>query len=255
MNNADTRRLIELVESQTGYRVTVDVVSGIHEHAEMVSARPEAPAHVIRVNAERRQHADYIVALQCAMLLELWSDPSRVPAMAFATAKCDFLAAKWARTKQLASLPGGSAANTAKFYVNGLLRQLGSAPLEIHVASRCFRECPSLRTMQAESLDAHLRSLSKVFSPKVKDIAPEEVFQKNVAMNAALALNWSRLSGSRLMLLPYESTGHLELGEALLEDADGAAGDGADRYVNSVNAWAERLFLRTLFHWEYSNRK
>ena len=63
MNNADTQRMIDLVERQTGYRVTVDVISGNYEHAQMISARPEAPAHIIRVNADRRQHADYIVAL------------------------------------------------------------------------------------------------------------------------------------------------------------------------------------------------
>jgi hypothetical protein len=61
--------------------------------------------------------------------------------------------------------------------------------------------------MQAESYNAHLRSISEVFSPKIKQIAPPDAYQKNVAMNAALALNWARLSGSRLCLLPYESTG------------------------------------------------
>ena len=59
MTNADTENMIDLVERQTGYRVTVDVISGIYEHAQMISARPEAPAHIIRVNADRRRHADY----------------------------------------------------------------------------------------------------------------------------------------------------------------------------------------------------
>ena len=59
MTKADTQNMIDLVERRTGYRVTVDVISGIYEHAQMISARPEAPAHIIRVNADRRRHADY----------------------------------------------------------------------------------------------------------------------------------------------------------------------------------------------------
>jgi hypothetical protein len=151
MTNPDTQRMIDLVERQTGYRVTVDVISGIHEHAQMISARPEAPAHLIQVNADRRQHADYIVAVQCGMLLVLWSDPAKVPGMAFEKAKCDFLAGKWAKTRQLAALPPDTAAKTATFYVEGLLKQLHSAPLEIRVANLCYESCPSLRDMQAAS--------------------------------------------------------------------------------------------------------
>jgi hypothetical protein len=207
MTNPDTQRMIVLVERQTGYRVTVDVIPGIHEHAQMISARPEAPAHLIRVNADHRQHADYIVAVQCGMLLVSWSDPTKVPGMAFEKAKCDYLAGKWAKTKQLAAFPADVAAKTANFHVESLLKQLHSTPLEIRVANLCHESCPSLRDMQAESCNAHLRSISEVFSPKIKQIAPPDAYQKNVAMNAALALNWARLSGSRLCLLPYESTG------------------------------------------------
>ena len=50
MSNADTQHMIDLVERQTGYRMTVDVISGIYEHAQMISARPGAPGHLIRVN-------------------------------------------------------------------------------------------------------------------------------------------------------------------------------------------------------------
>ena len=46
MTNLDTQHMIDLVESQTGYRVTVDVISGIYEHAQMISARPKANARI-----------------------------------------------------------------------------------------------------------------------------------------------------------------------------------------------------------------
>jgi len=254
MSNADTQNMIDLVERQTGYRVTVDVISGIHEHAQMISARPEAPAHIIRVNADLRQRADYIVAVQCGMLLVLWSNPKKVPGMAFEKSKCDFLAGKWAKTKQLAALPAETAAKTASFYVDNLVRQVSSNPLEIHVANLCYESCPSLRDMQAESFTAHLRGISEAFSPKIKEIAPAEVFQKNMAMNAAVALNWARLSGSRMCLLPYESTGLVDAGQKLLDVIDAAPEHTSENHMRTVDAWAEELLLRTLYRWELSNR-
>jgi hypothetical protein len=75
MNHPDTKHMLELVEQLTDYRVSVDLISGIHEHAQMISARPESPVHLIRVNSSQRSFADYIVAVQCGMLLILWSDP------------------------------------------------------------------------------------------------------------------------------------------------------------------------------------
>lgn len=255
MSNADTQHMIDLVELQTGYRVTVDVISGIYEHAQMISARPEAPAHIIRVSADRRQHADYIVAVQCGMLLMLWSDPTKVPGMAFEKSKCDYLAGKWAKTKQLSVLPAETATTTANFYLEGLLKQLSSTPLEIRVANLCFESCASLRDMQAESFNAHLRGISGAFSPTIKQRAPQEVFQKNVAMNAALALNWARLSGSRLCLLPYESTGNVDAGQKLLDAVDAATAQTSENHMRTIDAWADQLSLRALYRWELSNRR
>ena len=254
MSNADTQHLIDLVERQTGYRVTVDVISGIYEHAQMISARPGAPAHVIRVNADYRQHADYIVAVQCGMLLVLWSDSTKVPGMAFEKSKCGYLADKWAKTKPLADLPADGAAAKARFYVEGLLKQLNSGPLEIRVANLCFASCPSLRDMQAELLNTQLRGISEAFSPKIKDRVPPEVFQKNVSMNAALALNWARLSGSRLCLLPYESTGYIGAGQKLLDAVDSDLDQTSVNHLRTVDSWAGQLSLRTLYQWEFSNR-
>jgi hypothetical protein len=171
--------------------------------------------------------------------------------MAFDKDKCDFLADTWAKTKQLAAMSAETAARTANFYVESLLRQVNSAPLEIRVANLCYESCPSLREMQAESFNAHLRGISGAFSPKVKETAPPDVFQKNMAMNA---LNWARLSDSRMCLLPYESTGLVDAGQKLLDAIDAAPDHTSENHMRTVDAWAEELSLRTLYRWELSNR-
>lgn len=60
MTHPDTQKMIQLVEEQTGYRVSVDLISGIQEHAQMISARPGNPVHLIRVNDTQRAFADHI---------------------------------------------------------------------------------------------------------------------------------------------------------------------------------------------------
>jgi hypothetical protein len=53
MSNADTQHMVDLVERQTGYRVTVDVVSSIYEHAQMISPRPVAILQKLAPNAAK----------------------------------------------------------------------------------------------------------------------------------------------------------------------------------------------------------
>lgn len=255
MTHPDTQRLIARVEELTGYPVAVETGAGFYEQAQMMSARPGAPVHLIRVNERLRDQADYVVAAQCGMLLVMWSDPSRVFGMAFDDDACSALAAEWAGRRQLATLPGDQAMRTARFYVEGLLKQLNSMPLEIRVANFCHQECPDLRPMQVALFEAQLRELSSVFAPQVRERAPEDVFDRNVSMNAALAGNWARLSGNRIALLPYESLGYAAAGERLLEALDSLPGMTAESHMGTVDAWARQLAMDTLYSWEFSDRR
>ena len=81
----------------------------------------------------------------------------------------------------------------AGFYLQGLIQQVYSLPLEIRVARICFESCPGLREMQEEKLTSHLRKLTEVFSPKIRQQIPPDLFDKSVTMNAALAQAWGQL--------------------------------------------------------------
>jgi hypothetical protein len=160
VNHPEAEQLIASVEEVSGFRVTIDSVDGIQESAQMISARPGYPFHLIRVNSAQRRYADYIVAVQCGMLLIMWSDPTRVPALAADQAKCDYWSKRWSGSKQMAAMPRESALRLATMQLQGLIQQLQSLPLEIRVARLIFESCPGLREMQHEMLTAHLRQLS-----------------------------------------------------------------------------------------------
>ena len=126
--------------------------------------------------------------------------------------------------------------------------------MEIRVARLCFGNCPGLREMQHDLLTAHLRQLSEIFSPKIRQQLPQELFEKGAAMNAALAKAWGELADSRLPIIPYEATGYLEKGENLLAVIDDLPENTSENHVMTVDSWAAQLGMGSLVGWRYTNR-
>jgi hypothetical protein len=126
--------------------------------------------------------------------------------------------------------------------------------MEIRVARFCFENCPGLREMQHEMLTAHLRKLSEIFAPKIRQQIPPDLFDKNAAMNAALANAWGEITDSRLPLIPYEATGYLEMGENLLAAIDALPENNSGNHVKNVDSWASELGMSSLFGWKYTDR-
>jgi hypothetical protein len=255
MKSAGTKELVAAVERATGYTVVVDTVEDISEDAQMLSARPELPVHTIRVSRAKLAFADYIVASQCAMLLRTWADVTRIPVFSPIADKVRYFADRIARSKPLSQAPAGVAQKTAMNFAQGLLHQVRSMPLEILTIRDCRELCPDLHDMQADSVEYELRRLSDVFAPKIRSIAPDQVWRDNVSMNSAFALNWAELSGSSLAMLPYESAGFGPTAAKLLSAVNTKSGKTTDDYTSLIDAWAEQIGLRTLYTWEYRNAR
>jgi hypothetical protein len=253
MDSPGAKRLPKEVERVTGYRVVVDTIDGISEDAQMISARPEFPVHSIRVNKARLPFADYIVAIQCAMLLRLWSDPAHIPVFSPVEDKVRYAVDRATKARGLSKLPVGDANQTASRMVHGLLDQLRSMPLEILTQRDCYEACPDLRELQADSVNENLRRLSENLSPEIRSFAPETTWKNKMSMTAALALNWTQLSGSSLPMLPYQSAGFAGIAQTLLDDVIARLARTSSSYTGLVDAWAAKLGLRNLYQWEYRN--
>ena len=57
MNNADTEKLIELFESQAGYRVTIAAVAEMREHTRVLSTSPQAADLLLGILSVARANA------------------------------------------------------------------------------------------------------------------------------------------------------------------------------------------------------
>src|ERR1035437_7413820 len=131
MKATGAKQLIEAVEKTTGFKVVVDTIDGISEDAQMISARPEMPIHSIRVSKTKLPYADYIVAVQCAMLIRLWSNPRSIPVFSPFAEKVRYRADRMAQSKPLNQFTAKIAIETSLQLVQGLLHQLRSMPIEI----------------------------------------------------------------------------------------------------------------------------
>jgi hypothetical protein len=254
--NSDTQNLIEEVRKRTGYPVNVEVSDLVSDHARMVSARPESPTHLIEVNSHYRAQAPYIVAAQCCMLLVTWSDPSKVGWIAMRREESRDVVNKWLQAPPLRLLEADKGVELGNLYLRGLLNQVFSTPLELTVISHLYKEAPSLREAQDRLQDIYLRKLTSILAPNFRASLPEDVFKASVAMNGAMALNWSRLTGQKALLVPYESLGALERASHLLDLVQDLADQrSSPSHIKAVDQWAETLSLRLLYGWESSDRR
>jgi hypothetical protein len=251
MPNADTARLIALVEQETGYRVTLGTTDTAVGDAEMVSAAAAHPAHVINVSSRSLAVADYITAVQCVMLLTMWSHPRGVPQFQLVDEKIRYAVGKVGRWKGLSRYPKHMVDVTARAMFTGLLHQLLSTPSELLGIEYCYRECKSLRQQQADAVNASIRRNTQSLTPQVRELAPPDLYERNQSMCAALARFWCDLIGSEVAMLPYKSIGMDKKAEVLLAHWRESAGSLGERSVATVDKWADWMGLRSFYTWGF----
>ena len=255
MFKEDTEKIMRLVEERTGYRVQVGTTEESSSDAEMISAAEDHPTHIINVSNKRLRFSDYIVAVQCSIILTMWSHPSGVPQFAPNVDKINDAISKAKKWRALAKLPAAQSEKVANILVTGLLHQLRSTPFELIAIEYCYKECPGLREMQAEVLSGNLRRNTAGLKPELKEMTPPDLYRANLAMSAVLAQFWCDISGDRLAMLPYQSVGMEENAKSLLGMFNNCPGTDGERCVATVDLWAEEMGIDRLYTWRYRSKQ
>ena len=250
----DTAKLMDRVEEETGYRVAVGTVETENADAEMMTAAPSRPAHVINVSTRCLAEADYIIALQCAIILSMWSHPEGVPVFCTVKDKLDYAVRKVANHRWMAKQPPARAEELAHQLVDGLLFQLRSTPGEIAAVDFCYRECPGLREMQADAMTRSLRRNTGSLAPSIREIMPSDVWECSQTICAALAKTWCGLTGSEAAMLPYKAIGVETKAQKLLDLWRDSRGTLGERYLQTVDDWAVEFKLKSLYTWEFRDK-
>ena len=217
MGSAGTQKMIGLVKEKTGYGVSIIVDKDIQTHASMVSASTRSPMHVIRVNPTYEKYGDYLVAVQCAMLLIKWGDPNRIADFVVRNEKANLLINEYSEDIVKKGFSSDAATQYARMIVTGVLQQLNSIPIQMLSMDMVDNLCPDLKDLQEESVKNELREATRSFSKKIQKATPKSIFDKNASMNAAYAYKWSLISGNRSVLLPFKSLGYVNKGRKLAD--------------------------------------
>ena len=250
----DTAKLMDRVEDETGYGVTVGTAVIGGADAEMISAAPDRPSHLINVATRCLPVADYIIASQCVIILTLWSHPQGVPMFRPIPEKLDYAVRKASNHRGLAIHAAGMVEQAASSLLNGLLHQLRSTPVEITAVDYCHRECPGLRDLQTDALTQNLRRNSAGMSSSIREMAPPDIWTHSLTMGGALAKAWCGLSGSEVAMLPYKSIGVETRSQKLLDLWQDSRGTLGERYLQTVDDWAVELGLKSLYAWEFRDK-
>lgn len=252
MTSPDTQLLMEMVKEKSGYAVSIIIDSNITTHSGMVSASSFKPMHLVQVNPKYEKFGDYLVAIQCAMLLIKWGDPNRIPDFVVPNDKAKSLVEKFANLTKEQGVPSEAANEYAKMIVTGVLQQLNSIPIQIISMDMITDLCPGLQALQKESVNNEMREASRSFSKRIRKMTPKLIFDQNASMNAAYAIRWSQISDNKTVLLPYRSLGYINKGNRLIEIYEAVKQKSdPDRYTEVVDGWATILNMDDWYEWRY----
>jgi hypothetical protein len=247
--HADVEKLLRHVHERTGYEVAVVSEPSLKAFSTMRAASASAPTHTIWVNSKLETIADYLVAVQAAMLLLQWGPSGEVSDFASGPEMTELVEQQ---LRGLLTAKGASESQAelrARTYVDGLLRQLSSIPVSILAGDWLRYECPGLKDQQEAAVTGALCQNATALDPEVRENVPAEVLERSTAMNAAFAFWWYQASGSEGAILPYLDTGYVEKGQALLAALRGLPEDAAERYQYAVDSWAQLLGMVGWYDW------
>ena len=252
MASPEVQMIMDMVEKKTGYGVSILVDDKISTHAGMVSATSLTPMHIVKINPKYEKYGDYLIALQCAMLLIKWGDPNRIPDFVVLNDKANSLVDKFSNLTKKQGMPSEAANEYAKMIVVGVLQQLNSIPIQIISMDMITNLCPGLGALQKESVSNEIREASRSFSKRIRKMTPKAIFDQNASMNAAYAIRWSQISDNKTVLLPYRSLGYINKGNRLIDIYEAVAQKSdPGRYTEIVDGWATILKMDHWYEWRY----
>jgi hypothetical protein len=189
------------------------------------------------------------------MILTKWSDPTKVPDFAVNIEKVSYEIDKCCKNRKLSKFPPDIARQYTTNIVNGLLHQLLSFPVQMIAINIIRKEFPGLNDIMKIAVNNEIQELHQSLDLKIRQLTPEDIFEKNASMNAALTLNWSRISDQQHLLVPFKAIEVLEKGEYLLKLFDSVPVTDAQRYTKTVDMWAGHLKMVSLYTWKFRNEK
>ncbi len=242
-------RLVARAADKTGYPVVLCERDGLGYDFLLRMASPDQPWHDLAFVPEYRAYWLHFLVSASYKVLRLWAAP---PAERLVPASAADRGLPWSDEAELRArfpeLPDRVFRDLSVFLYQGLVRQVTSMPLDLRVERALHHALPEHRVEQERYLARQVADVVPHFSPSIQAATPPRVYAASTAMNVALALEASALTGADVDSVVRASP-HYELGvqlDGLLQHVpvDGHVGDRA-----LTDVWASRLGVRDWYTW------
>ena len=242
----ETHQIIRDLEERSGFPVSFFEDHSLQLLATIRTGTPSNPVHIIRYRPGE-QTPDYQIAFEAGYALRMFARP---PEKRFHLSGNDQYRTQVVdEVRELnPDLDSATAESLGAQLFDGLLRQLRSCPTGLLVDLWIYRSYPSLRGLQAASLEAQAMENAQCLSKHIERSYPRIVVQGNRAMNAAHAFFIADLLDQSHLAVPYRSAGLEVIGRDLLSDVTTQPADEIDDQALIIS-WADRLGVSDWLKW------
>jgi len=235
---------LESLEQLGGKSVVLREQPQLSNHATIHVAAADEHAHVLTYNPTAASQLPYLVCFQCGLAERALRSARDERFNVASTPETYGRVQRLVREKK--TIPEEMVATYSQMITDGLGTQLRSMPVGIRIDRVLYQSQPELRDMQRVIAERQLKESVGCLSPSIMAMAPELIFNASVGMNAALALEWSRLWNDDAHVVPYRLAGHTAVVERLLESLD-AIPDTPHHDRELVSSWAVILGVAGLY--------
>lgn len=210
------QEMVSQVETSTGYPVTIQMDPALTVMATSKAARGNIPFNLIRLRPDLSNIKEYAVCFQCGFILRqaLLPPQNQWEITASESAVSEIEAA--VRETVGSKLSEVARRTFAQLMVDGIVTQLRSVPIGLRVDQCLSERYEVLSIQQRDSVTRQLNENLSILSPKVKGMAPENIYAASAGMNSAFAAYWATLWGDNTIALPYELSGFVEISTTLV---------------------------------------
>jgi hypothetical protein len=239
--------VVALTEKESGKEIDFELLVNLDVAGVTKIARERMPKHIMRIKESSPARVNHIIVHECGHILRMMrAKPAErvVPSSNTETS----IKALFALKGELLALPESAREEMLELWTTGLINQLVNLPVDVRIERWIYHDYPAFREIQSKSLAVDVQSCLLGLSDKIRKNTIESIFNKSNALVYAYLRGITTVTGEDYIEAFKKYPDIKKIGRKLyrylkMED------EGFAQDVNTINAWAEIIEIKSWFAW------